>query len=673
MTYTLETLHVGDGVTTQFGLDFVYQDPTHIRVSVNGVDVGYTTVSPAVVQVIPAPAVGSAVRVYRETPIANLKHSFQLGAPFLPAYVDANNLQSLYGVQESRSLSAKAVAAADSAVVAVDAANSTAATAVNIANAATSTADSAMTTAQAASVTANTANTTANNAVATADSAVTIANSATATAIKASQAAISAAYTADGASAAAASATTTANAAATAANAAVSTANSAASTASTASDTANTALGVANAAAANATAAAQTADAAAAVAAGVDAKAQSALDAAEQAELKADEALQAVGAAGVASFNGRSGTVLAASGDYSADMISRGASTVAADLAAVEAAAADLQTSKANANHTHPASDVVGLVDFATNVDSAISGLEQRTGATEAALSSTVVRQTATTGAAQLPVGTLAQRPSSPTVGAIRYNTTTSRAELRTGTLWQSLWDTNLLKTPSGTLDMTSTSFLKPGSFGIGEAHTLAPSANLDNVQHSGFYRLQNGYDPSVEYGQMIVSRGGDTMLQLLAGPSGRLLYRAASSVSDNLQSPWYELTPTTSTADSTPNRSIKNGDRQSIAAWVNFFGSGTILHRGRYGISGVTRVSAGVYDIWFATPFTNDWYNVQALSGRGTSSGSDTWMTSVSVVESLPDRVRIEVTRESNGTRVTTDSERIYVTVIGALNNNIA
>lgn len=669
MTYTVETLHVGDGVTTQFGLDFVYQDPTHIRVSVDGVDVGYTTVSPAVVQVLPAPAVGSAVRVYRETPIANLKHSFQLGAPFLPAYVDANNLQSLYGVQESRSLSDKAVAAAGSAVAAAGVANSTAATAVDIANAATSTANNASAAAQAANVTANAANTTANSAVATANSAVTVANSATATANAASSAASSAVSTANAASAAAASATTTANAAATAANTAVSTANSAASTASTASNTASTALGVANAAAANAATAVQTADAAAAVAGGVDAKAQSALDAAEQAELKAGEALQAVSAAGVASFNGRSGIVLAVEGDYSADMISRGTSTVDADLTAVEATAAALQTSKANVNHTHPMGDVVGLDTFVGDVDSSLYDLGQRTGATEAALSSTVVRQTAPSGAAQLPTGTSAQRPT-PTTGHIRYNSETVGAELYTGALWQTLWDTRMLKAPAGTLDMASNSFLKPGSFGIGEAHDLGPLANLDNVQRSGFYRLQNGYDPSVEYGQMIVSRGGDTMLQLLAGFGGRLVYRTGSIGPGGVLTGWYDLTPTSGTKDTTPNRSIKNGDRQSIAAWVNFFGHGNVIIRGQYGISGVTRASDGVYDIWFATPFANDWYNVQALSGRGTTVGGTDQMNSVSVVMAQPERVRIEVTRESNGGRVNTDSEYIYVTLIGALDN---
>lgn len=673
MTYTVETLHVGDGVTTQFGLDFVYQDPTHIRVSVNGVDVGYTAVSPAVVQVLPAPAVGSTVRVYRETPIANINHSFQLGAPFLPSYVDANNLQSLYGVQEARNLSDKAVAVADSALAAVSAANSTASTAVSIANAATSTANNAKATAQAATITANAASTAANSAVATANSAVVVAGSAASTADAASSAASAAASTANAASDTAASAAAAANAASAAAGAAVSTANSAASTANAAASTASTALGVANAAAADAATAVQTADSAAAVAGGVDAKAQSALDTAEQAELKANEALQAVGAAGVASFNGRSGIVLAAAGDYSADMISRGGSTVATDLAAVEASTTALQTSKADANHTHPLGDVEGLPAIVDNVAAQLGTLDQRVGEAETALEATVVRQTAADGAAQLPLGLTSNRPANPATGQIRFNSSTLSAELYTVGSWRSLWDQRMLKAPLNVLDMSSTSFLKPGSFGIGEAVLLTQGANIDSVVRSGFYRLNSGYSTEMSFGQMIVSRGVDTILQIVGGQAGDLYFRAGSPPAvggGGTYTGWANLTPTKSSNDGTPTRLIKNGDRQTIAAWVNFFGNGSIIIRGQYGISSVTRVSQGVYDVWFSQPFTNDWYNVQALSGRGTTAGAENLMVSVNVVSPTSDRVRIEVVRESNGIRTYTDSEHIYVTVIGAVNN---
>jgi hypothetical protein len=40
------------------------------------------------------------------------------------------------------------------------------------------------------------------------------------------------------------------------------------------------------------------------------------------------------------------------------------------------------------------------------------------------------------TGAAQLPVGTTGQRPASPVTGQLRFNSTTSLAEVYNGTAW---------------------------------------------------------------------------------------------------------------------------------------------------------------------------------------------------------------------------------------------
>jgi hypothetical protein len=43
------------------------------------------------------------------------------------------------------------------------------------------------------------------------------------------------------------------------------------------------------------------------------------------------------------------------------------------------------------------------------------------------------------TGAVTVSSGTTAQRPASPTVGMMRYNTTESKYEVYTGTVWQSI------------------------------------------------------------------------------------------------------------------------------------------------------------------------------------------------------------------------------------------
>ena len=54
-----------------------------------------------------------------------------------------------------------------------------------------------------------------------------------------------------------------------------------------------------------------------------------------------------------------------------------------------------------------------------------------------------IIDASATTGAINLPKGTTAQRPSSPTLGATRYNTTNNQAEYYNGTSWFSFNSTN--------------------------------------------------------------------------------------------------------------------------------------------------------------------------------------------------------------------------------------
>ena len=48
-----------------------------------------------------------------------------------------------------------------------------------------------------------------------------------------------------------------------------------------------------------------------------------------------------------------------------------------------------------------------------------------------------LINADSTTGASQLPVGTTAQRPASPTTGQLRYNTTTAKLEYYNGTDWK--------------------------------------------------------------------------------------------------------------------------------------------------------------------------------------------------------------------------------------------
>lgn len=95
-----ESLHVGNGVETVFGFNWPYLIPTDLRVTVNGVGVSVMLASPNQVSVVPAPPALSVVRIYRNTPAQNPTYLFATGIPMLPKYIDGNNKQLLYALQE---------------------------------------------------------------------------------------------------------------------------------------------------------------------------------------------------------------------------------------------------------------------------------------------------------------------------------------------------------------------------------------------------------------------------------------------------------------------------------------------------------------------------------------------------------------------------------------------
>ena len=74
-----------------------------------------------------------------------------------------------------------------------------------------------------------------------------------------------------------------------------------------------------------------------------------------------------------------------------------------------------------------------------------------------------------------------------------------------------------------------------------------ATTADLDTLVKSGFYRIQeNANRPSAaDYGQLIVSRGGDTILQIASNFAGRLWQRSGSPSNvggDGSYSDWQEI-----------------------------------------------------------------------------------------------------------------------------------
>lgn len=100
-TYTPpESLHVGTGSETVFGFNWPYLLPTDLVVSLNGLSVPTVLATTNQVVITPTPAAGAIVRIYRNTPAQDPTYLFASGIPMLPRYIDGNNKQLLYALQE---------------------------------------------------------------------------------------------------------------------------------------------------------------------------------------------------------------------------------------------------------------------------------------------------------------------------------------------------------------------------------------------------------------------------------------------------------------------------------------------------------------------------------------------------------------------------------------------
>lgn len=93
--------YTGNGSTVVFGFSFPYQHQGEVFVEVDGVPAPFTFDTSNTVRLDTAPGVGEIVRILRSTEADTMLYQFQLDAPFLPEYVDANNEQILYALQET--------------------------------------------------------------------------------------------------------------------------------------------------------------------------------------------------------------------------------------------------------------------------------------------------------------------------------------------------------------------------------------------------------------------------------------------------------------------------------------------------------------------------------------------------------------------------------------------
>lgn len=113
--------YVGDGVEDTFQVTFPYQKQQEVFVTVDGDPVAFAFISAGWIQLAAVPASGAAIRVQRSTDAFEPRHEFANGVPLLPRFIDENNKQFLYVVQEAvnetAGVAADALSAAEGAVV----------------------------------------------------------------------------------------------------------------------------------------------------------------------------------------------------------------------------------------------------------------------------------------------------------------------------------------------------------------------------------------------------------------------------------------------------------------------------------------------------------------------------------------------------------------------------
>lgn len=423
--------YTGDGSTSQYIITFDYIDRTHVSATVGGTAASFTFINDTTIQFNTAPASAAEVKLVRQTPVAALV-DFTDGSTLFEADLDLAHRQNRLLAEESRDRADNAITTLNNNITNINTAaasdvaiNTVAAGIANVNNVATNMAEVLL-----ADTNAATATTKASEASASASTASTQAGiSTTKAGIATTQAGISttkageAAASASSASGSASTATTQAGISTTKAGEAA----ASASTATTQAGTATTQAGISTTKAGEASTSASNAASSASSAQASKDAALAALDSFDDRYLgqkASDPALDNDGnalVAGALYFNTTDDAMKVYEGSSWVVAYASLAGTllIANNLSDI----ADAAASRTN----------LGLGTAATTASTDYATAAQGTKA------DTAVPTTATTGQANLPSGTTAQRTGSPATGALRFNSTDTSFEGYNGTEWGSI------------------------------------------------------------------------------------------------------------------------------------------------------------------------------------------------------------------------------------------
>ena len=95
------TQYTGNGTTTDFMLSFPYLNKWHVVLKINGITTAYTWINDVTIRTSTAPANGSTVWIYRNTPRNELLTVFQDSVGFREADLNRLAKQLLYISQKA--------------------------------------------------------------------------------------------------------------------------------------------------------------------------------------------------------------------------------------------------------------------------------------------------------------------------------------------------------------------------------------------------------------------------------------------------------------------------------------------------------------------------------------------------------------------------------------------
>jgi len=423
--------YTGDGSTSQYIITFDYIDRTHVSATVGGTAASFTFINDTTIQFNTAPASAAEVKLVRQTPVAALV-DFTDGSTLFEADLDLAHRQNRLLAEESRDRADNAITTLNNNITNINTAaasdvaiNTVAAGIANVNNVATNMAEVLL-----ADTNAATATTKASEASASASTASTQAGiSTTKAGIATTQAGISttkageAAASASSASGSASTATTQAGISTTKAGEAA----ASASTATTQAGTATTQAGISTTKAGEASTSASNAASSASSAQASKDAALAALDSFDDRYLGQKASDPTVDNDGDALVSG------ALYFDTTNDVMKvyEGSQWVAAY--------ASLSGAMLSANNL---SDVADAAASRTNLGLGTAAITPSTDyatAAQGVLASTSVQASSTTGSAEVPTGTTAQRDGTPAAGYLRFNSTDTSFEGYDGSAWGSI------------------------------------------------------------------------------------------------------------------------------------------------------------------------------------------------------------------------------------------